>query len=488
MFVLGIDAGTQSIKVIVYDTDKKEIIAESSEKLGLISADDGTREQKAIWWIDALTSCFDALPESIRKEVKVISVSGQQHGFVPVSAEGEVLYNVKLWCDTSTAKECECLTAAFGGKERLIKEVGNPILPGYTASKILWLKKNHPSIFNQMAHVMLPHDYLNYYLTGVIVMERGDASGTALMNIHDGSWNEELCALIDPSLIDKLPPIKDPGLIGCMRSEIAQRFGFSGDVMVASGGGDNMMGAIGTGCICDGELTMSLGTSGTLYASSSKAVIDENEVLAAFASSHGSYLPLLCTMNCTVASEVIRKYLKKDISSFNRLLADSQIGAGGLFMLPFLNGERTPNLPNGKGVIVGLTPDNLSDENLCRCAIEGVTFELLLGLKTFKAKGVNCNTISLVGGGANSDDWCQIVADMTGCTVRVPLLKEAAAFGAALQGYWLYSGLSLEDIIAKHVSFDPSREIKPSKENNEKYNQLYLQWLDYVKALTPLFS
>ncbi len=489
MITLGIDLGTQSIKAIVYDFDKKEIVAQASESIDIINGPDGTREQKARWWIDALDKCLDTIPNEIKANISAIAVSGQQHGFVPVSSDGAVLYNVKLWCDTSTLEECKELTRLYGGQEALINDIGNPILPGYTASKILWLKKHHRDIFDKTSYVMLPHDYINYYLTGIVSMERGDASGTGLMDIRKGTWSEKLCSIIDDSLKEKLPrTIKEPGILGSILPSIASRFGLSADVQVATGGGDNMMGAIGTASVSDGCLTLSLGTSGTLFVSSSKPAIDPFGALAAFCSSHGSWLPLLCTMNCTVASESVRKFLDLDVKEFDDIARKAPVGSEGVLLLPFFNGERIPNLPNGKGTFTGLTPENMKKENIARASLEGVSFEFLLGLESFKQSSVECKTISLTGGGANSAIWREIVADMTGCSVRVPKIKESAAFGAAIQAYWLSSGKPLADIVSENVVFDEEKSVEPVMENNKIYKELYKKWCSYVDALTPLFN
>lgn len=489
MITMGIDAGTQSIKVLIYDFDKGSIAGESSEKLELISLPGGVREQKAEWWINAIDSCLSRIPRELLSKVEAISVSGQQHGFVPVGASGEVLYNVKLWCDTSTAEECNELTALYGGADKLVSELGNPILPGYTVGKIYWLKKHHPEIFSQLDKVMLPHDYLNYYLSGVYYMERGDASGTGLMNIFNGKWDEKLCALIDPSLISKLPKvISEPGVVGKVRTELCEKYGFNEQAVVVSGGGDNMMSAFGTGAVSDGKVTMSLGTSGTLFSSSSKAVVDKAGRLAAFCSSHGTWLPLLCTMNCTVASEVMRKYMDLDVKSFDSLAESAPVGAEGIIFLPFLNGERSPDLPNGKGLLSGITPDNISNANIARATLEGVTYEFLLGLEAFASLGVGCKEITLTGGGAKSRFWRQLIADMTGCEVRVPAISETAAFGSALQACWLLSGEKLETLSERYFRYDESKSASPDKEKHESYKKLYKEWLAMVEAVTPIFK
>ena len=488
MHVAGIDAGTQSIKVVVYDSGSKRIEATASSPLELISEDGGVREQEAKWWLDALKASFAAIDPGIRSSIEAISVSGQQHGFVPVAEDGSVLAPVKLWCDTSTAEECRIIEEALGGRDAVSEHLGNPILPGYTASKILYFRKAHPELYKKLWRVMLPHDYINFYLTGIDTMERGDASGTGLMNIFTGTWDEEAVSAISPDLQSRLPEITPtPSIIGRIRKASAAELGLNESVLIASGGGDNMMSAIGTGAVKDGNVTMSLGTSGTLFASSSKPFHDKKNRLASFCSSHGTWLPLLCTMNCTVASELMRSLMELGVKEFDSKAEASVPGADGLFMLPFFNGERIPDLPNGKGVLTGMTMTNVKEENIARATLEGVTYEFLLGLDAFRENGLDISLITLTGGGAKSRFWRQLASDMTGCSVRVPAISEAAAFGAALHALWLAEGGSIEDVVNEHLAFSPELSATPDMEKHEEYQRLYKEWLRYVDTLTAIF-
>ena len=489
MYTAGIDAGTQSIKIVVYNSRTKKIEATASRPLSLITEDGGVREQEAFWWIDALREAFSEIPADIKAKIEALAVSGQQHGFVPVAEDGTVLSPVKLWCDTSTAAECKEIENALGGRDAIAGKLGNPILPGYTASKILHFRNTHPELYERLWRVMLPHDYINFYLTGKAVMERGDASGTGLMNIFTGEWDKDAASAISSDLIQKLPQIApSPSIIGRITKESAAELGLPDSIAVASGGGDNMMSAIGTGAVEDGIVTMSLGTSGTLFASSSKPFHDRKNRLASFCSSHGTWLPLLCTMNCTVASETMRGMMGLDVKEFDRIAEGSGTGADGLFMLPFFNGERIPDLPNGKGVLTGMTMSNVTKGNIARAALEGVTYEFLLGLDAFRENGIEVSLITLTGGGAKSGFWRQLVSDMTGCDVRVAAVAEAAAFGAALQALWLTEGTSIEETVGNHLGFSPSLSASSDRRKHEEYQKLYSSWLGYVEALTPLFS
>src|SRR6185295_13456221 len=235
--------------------------------------------------------------KAVAAEVKAIGVSGQQHGFVPLDEKGEVIRPAKLWCDTSTAEECEEIMGKLGGLKATIRVLGNAVLPGFTASKILWLKRHEPENYRRLTTVLLPHDYLNYWLTGRMAMEYGDASGTALLDVRKRKWSEAVLKAIDRDLINKLPPlIPSDQPVGHLQSSTAQTLGLNTDAIVSAGGGDNMMGAIGTGNTAPGVITASFGTSGTIYACSAKPVIDPAGEIAAFCDSTNRWLPLLCTM------------------------------------------------------------------------------------------------------------------------------------------------------------------------------------------------
>ena len=367
--VLGIDLGTQSVKVVFYDFVARETVAVESAPLDLYQTEAGIAEQQAHWWINALQRALQQVGKGVRKSVAAIGVSGQQHGFVPLDKAGEVQAPVKLWCDTSTGPECDAIMDAFGGHDACIEEVGNPILPGYTASKIRWFRDAHPGPYAQMDAILLPHDYLNYYLTGERCMEAGDASGTGFLDIRTRSWSEKMLAAIDPDrdLSECLPDVRlDNESIGELLPSVAKELALPAGVPISIGGGDNMMGALGTGNVAAGVVTMSLGTSGTVYAYADQPVIDKKGSIAAFCASTGGWLPLLSTMNCTVTTELMRNLLKADIAGFENQLETSNRGADGVITLPYFNGERTPNLPNAKGCILGLDSRNARSENILR--------------------------------------------------------------------------------------------------------------------------
>lgn len=489
----GIDVGTQSTKLVVYDSGRKCVIATSQQAYGLTSRPDGSREQDAGQYTSAILACFAAIAPEVKQQIKAIGVSGQQHGFVPLDKDGKVIAPVKLWCDTSSSAECKILTETLGGKDRVFALIGNQILPGYTASKVLALKHHHPNIYSRLAHILLPHDYVNYFLTGRYVMECGDASGTAFFDIRKKEWCKEVLAAIDDkadwsSLLPSIIP--SDSIIGTVTPGLAHILGIAGNVVVSAGGGDNMMAAIGTGCVSEGNLTVSMGTSGTLFGYSGSVIADEGGALAGFCSSTGGYLPLLCTMNCTVATEEVRKLFELDVKSLDELAGREPIGARGVTLLPYFNGERTPNYPRGRAVLGGFTTDNLTKGTIARASLESAVYSLRYGLDSFLSLGFHPKAIVLSGGGANSPLWRQMVADVFSLPVSVPEIKESAGLGAAIQALWATGeeGHDLSVIAMNHVKMDEKKGCNPDAEASAEYQKAYERFLAYSNALAPLFS
>jgi xylulokinase len=434
MIYLGIDCGTQSTKTIALDAGSGRIIASAAQSYEVIPGlPAGHMEQDPAIWVAALDATVQTVLEALgprRGEIRGIGVSGQQHGFVPLDRSGNVIRPAKLWCDSSTTEECDLIRAHFGGASALIARIGLDMLPGFTAPKILWLKRREPENFAKLATVLLPHDYLNFYLTGNIRMEFGDASGTALMEVRTRTWSRDLLDFIDPSLHDKMPELcssREPA--GELKAELRRRWNLPAEVVVSAGGGDNMMGAIGTSNVEPGRVTASLGTSGTLYAYSEEPAVDPRGEIAGFCDSTDAWLPLVCTMNVTVATEAARHLFGWSHAQAEEEIRRVPAGSDGLLFLPYLQGERTPNLPRATGVFHGLTPRTMKPAHLMRATMEGVTLGLAYGLDGLRQLGIVPTEIRLTGGGSKSAVWRQICADIFAC--RVVTLAEAE--GAAIQ-------------------------------------------------------
>jgi xylulokinase len=481
-YFLGVDNGTQSTKIIIVDGETGQVVAKAAKGYGLVEGlPPGHKEQDPTVWIDALHETMNqALHEAKidSRNVMAIGVSGQQHGLVPLDEKGKVIRPVKLWNDTSTLDECNILTRKLGGKKAVIEYLGLTIPPGFTASKVLWLKRHEPANYDRLSTILLPHDYLNFYLTGRRVMEYGDASGTALMNVRTRKWRKEVLDAIDSNLIEKLPPLRGSDKpAGTIREGIAEKFGFRNDVLVSAGGGDNMMGAIGTGNTREGIVTASLGTSGTIYAYSDKPVVDPLGEIAAFCDSTNAWLPLLCTMNVTVATEFVRNMFKLSHDELSNVVEKTPPGSDGLILLPYFEGERTPNIPDGTGLFYGLNNETFNMQHFGRAAMEGVTLGMNYGLNRMKSLGIKPSQIRLTGGGSKNAAWRQIAADVFDAEVVCLETDEGAAYGAALQAMWTYKNgigekTSIQELTDRYVRVDEETLAHPKPVNVEIYREL----------------
>ncbi len=493
---IGIDSGTQSTKAVALDLDTGRLVAEARAPHTLITGlPAGHMEQHPAEWAAALDQTIGAVAAKIdRARVRGIGVSGQQHGFVPLAADGSVIRPAKLWCDTSTTAECALLTKKLGGMAAVIRTTGLPFLPGYTAPKILWLKRHEPANFKRLRHVLLPHDYLNYHLTGNYFMEHGDASGTALMDVRKRTWSARVMRAIDRNLADWLPPLSTSHeAAGTLRPELAAKYGFSADVVVSAGGGDNMMGAIGTGNVAPGVVSASFGTSGTIYAHSAKPVVDPHGEIAAFCSSTGGWLPLLCTMNVTLVTEQFRQLFGWDHAALDHAVAGAPPGAGGLALLPYFDGERTPNLPRGTGVLAGLNRTSLTPGGLARAAMEGVTLNMNHGLRRLVALGIKPREIRVTGGGARSAVWRQLMADIFGVPVVAMVEDEGAALGGALQAAWCVARregrkTKLTEFTGRAVAMDEATRCTPQAKNRALYRELQAKHDELSRTMRPWFD
>ena len=490
---LGIDCGTQGTKVLVLDPQQQQVLGEGYAPHQLISEANGRREQEASWWTDALVAAYrQALEQSgiDSYAIRAIGISGQQHGLVVLDKAGEVIRPAKLWCDTETAPQNAELLQRLGGETGSLEQLGLVLATGYTLSKLLWLQQHEPESFSRIAHILLPHDYLNYWLTGEITAEYGDASGSGYFNIRTRRWTPEILELIDNNLTSALPPLLEAQhSAGKIKADIAKLLGLNPEVIVASGGGDNMMGAIGTGNIQDGIVTMSLGTSGALYAYSSRPP-QQDPKIAAFCSSNNGWLPLICTMNLTGVVNTVRQLFGYELDAFTQAVSDVAIGCDGLTMLPFLNGERVPPLPHATGSFLGLNMQNTTPGHFCRAAMEATSFGLRYGLDLLQNAGIKSHQIRLIGGGSKSPLWRQMIADMMNADVVCPTIGEGAALGAAIQAAWCDAhsqgtDTTLESLCQRYVVVDEASAVSPNPEAVAAYATAYAQYRHHLSSLYP---
>ncbi len=479
MIFLGIDCGTQSTKTIALDWESGRILASAQKSYGFVpNLPPGAMEQHPKDWIDAAEQSIGEVINTLggrKEEIRGIGVSGQQHGLVVLDGEDRVVRPAKLWNDTTTSGQCDQITDHFGGPAGVISLVGNTMRTGYTAPKILWLRQNEPENWEKTRSVLLPHDYLNFWLTGAKRMEFGDASGTALLDVKTREWSTQVVDYIAEDLSEKLPQLlPSTASHGTLRRNLCEKWGLTNTPLVSAGGGDNMMAAIGTGNIQPGVVTASLGTSGTLFAFSTAPIIDPEGEVAAFCDSTDNWLPLICTLNLTLVTEHIRKSFGWDYAQLEDQIRSVPVGCDGLLLLPYLTGERTPDLPNGTGVFHGLTLTNFTAPHLARAAFEGVTLGLGYGLERFRELGLHPAEIRLTGGGSNSRLWRQMCADVFGVPTVCLQSGEGAGLGGALQAAWIWekehgSNAPLAEICNRLVQVDETSRNEPDAEAHRVY-------------------
>ncbi|MFN3240091.1 MAG: xylulokinase [Planctomycetota bacterium] len=442
---LGFDVGTQSVKALVVDAERQQVVARRSQALALIDGlGDGHMEQHPRDWIDAVVATGRAVLGDVdASRIAAIGVSGQQHGCVVLDADDRVVRPAKLWCDTATADEARQLGEALG----------RAVPTGFTASKLSWLKRHEPDNWRRVRRVLLPHDYVNFWLTGRFVMECGDASGSGWFDPAARAFDARAMSAIDPSLAQMMPELVDAhALVGEVQASAQDALGLPAGVQVAAGGGDNMMSAIGSGATRDGVVVVSLGTSGTIFTRTGHAVVDPDGLIAPFCSSDGGWMPLLCVMNLTGVSEEVKALTGMEHDRLTAAAAQVAPGCDGITWLPFLMGERVPDLPNATGTLLGMRPGTLRPGHLYRAALEGTSLNLGLGFERLQALGVQVDEVRLTGGAANNGLWRQILANVFGATVRVLVETESAALGGALQALWAVRRRDGDDVSSDDVA------------------------------------
>lgn len=441
--VAGVDSSTQSTKVELRDIDSGELVA--SGRAAHPPTEPPRSEQDPRSWWDALVAAF-AATGAARSEVVAVSVAGQQHGLVVLGADEEPLRPAKLWNDTESAPQATRLVEELGA-DAWATACGSVPVAAFTITKLAWLAEIEPATVPRITRVMLPHDYLTFRLTGHAVTDRGDASG--------GGWYDRATGAYRADLLDRvggrddwaslLPSVLGPHEVaGTLTSEAARVLGLDPGVVVGPGTGDNMAAALGLG-LQRGDIAMSLGTSGTVYAVSPEPTSDRSGAVAGFCDAAGGYLPLVCTLNATKVTDTVASWLGANRDEFADLAMAAPSGANGVVLVPHFDGERTPNLPDATGTFEGLRNSTVPAD-LARAAHEGVVRGLLAGLDALAAAGADTRgTLHLIGGGAQSAAYRTVTADLHGKPIRVPVDDETVAAGACVQAARVHSGASATD-------------------------------------------
>ncbi|MFI8219000.1 xylulokinase [Streptomyces sp. NPDC085932] len=424
--VVGVDSSTQSTKALVVDVATGRVVA-SGQAPHTVSSGAGRESDPRQWW--------DALREALRQcgeaahEAAAVSVGGQQHGLVTLDDRGEPVRPALLWNDVRSAPQARRLTEELGGAKFWAERTGSVPAASFTVTKWAWLAEHEPDAVRATRAVRLPHDYLTERLTGQGTTDRGDVSGTGWWASGAEEYDEEILARVglDPAL---LPRVVRPGEVaGTVRD--SHDLPFSKGTLVAPGTGDNAAAALGLG-VRPGTPVMSLGTSGTVYAVSRHRPADPSGTVAGFADARGDWLPLACTLNCTLAVDRVATLLGLDREAVEPGTA--------VTLLPFLDGERTPNLPNASGLLHGLRHDTTAGQ-LLQAAYDGAVHSLLGALDlVLDADADRAAPLLLIGGGARGRAWQDTVRRLSGRPVQVPEAKELVALGAAAQAAGLLTG------------------------------------------------
>lgn len=420
--VAGIDSSTQSVKIVVRDSDTGALVREARA-----AHPDGTEVEPSAW-LEAL----DAATAGMLDGVAALSVAGQQHGMVALDENGEVVRPALLWNDTRSASDADDLVRELGGPQAWAAAVGSVPVASFTVTKARWMARVEPGNAARTARMMLPHDYLTWHLAGrpaEAITDRGEASGTGYWSPAEGSYRDDLLRLA-LGHVPAVPRVAAP----------AEAAGTTATgIVLGPGTGDNMGAALGLDAQ-PGDVVVSLGTSGTAFAVSRVPAADASGLVAGFADATGHFLPLVCTLNAARVLTSAAALLGVDVESFAELALSAEPGAGGLVLLPYLDGERTPNLPDARGSLHGITRANLTPANIARASIEGMLGGLADAVDALVDVGVVPRRIILVGGAAANPAVSEVAATMFTVPVEVPPPGEYVADGAARQAAWALAG------------------------------------------------
>ncbi|WP_062467200.1 xylulokinase [Demequina maris] len=452
--VAGVDSSTQSCKVVIRDLESGDVVRQ-----GRASHPDGTSVDPAFWW-EALQSALEEAGGLA--DVAAISVGGQQHGMVALSADGEVVRDALLWNDTRSAGAAADLIAEFGA-DVLADRTGLVPVASFTSTKLRWLRDAEPENAARVAAVALPHDWLTWRLRGYgpaassplgpvlseLTTDRSDVSGTGYWNPATGEYDRDLlvAALGHDAVVPRvLGPGESAGTVHGL------------DCVVGPGAGDNAAAGLGLGATV-GDVVVSLGTSGTVFAVTEQGFRDATGIVAGFASASGEHLPLVCTLNASRVLDAFARVLGVGYDELGALAMEAEPGAGGLTLVPYFEGERTPNLPDATATLSGMTLANTTRANMARAAIEGMLAAQAVGMEAILSAGVVAKRALLVGGSAQNPAVQAIAAQVFDVPVEVPEPGEYVAAGAAVQAAWALTGSRPEWPLA--VVAAPAKDTRP---------------------------
>lgn len=485
MYYIGIDLGTSAVKLLLMDQDGR-IQKIVSKEYPLYFPHPGWSEQNPSDWYEKTIEGIQELTEGVdRTKVSGISFGGQMHGLVALDAEDHVLRPAILWNDGRTQEETDDLNNTVG-KETLSRCTANIAFAGFTAPKILWMKKHEPELFEKIAKIMLPKDYLAYRLSGTFCTDYSDASGMLLLDVEHKCWSEEMINICGIRR-DQLPTLYESfEVVGTLHPHLADQLGLPKDVKIVAGAGDNAAAAVGTGTIGDGKCNLSLGTSGTIFISSSQFGVDNYNALHSFAHADGHYH----LMGCMLSAASCNKWWMDEILKTGDYAGEQQgispLGENQVYFLPYLMGERSPhNDPSARAAFLGMSMDT-TRESMTQAVLEGVAYALRDSLEVAKSLGLTIPRTTICGGGAKSPLWKRIIANVMNLKVDIVETEEGPGYGAAILaavGCGAYG--SLDEAVTKLVHVVET--IDPEPELVEKYEKGYQKFRQYYPALKGLF-
>lgn len=490
MYYLGIDLGTSSVKVLAIN-DNNEIAGEATRDYPVYFPKDKWAEQDPKdWWEQTVLAVSElvqklSIPEG---QVRAISFSGQMHGLVALDCRNRVLIPAILWCDQRTQEECDEITAFFG-QERLGLYTGNKALTGFTAPKLLWVKKHLPGIFEEIRHILLPKDYIRFMLTGEYATDMSDASGMLLLDVKNRRWSKEMLGFLGITEL-QLPKLYESyEVTGVVTEHAKKELGLSGEILVVGGAGDQAAGAIGTGAVEDGIVSVNLGTSGVVFAAHEEYTMDRENRLHAFCHANGKYH----SMGVMLSAASCLKWWTESIhpgAGFDSLLEEAagvEPGSGKLIFLPYLMGERTPySDPDAKGCFVGMSATTTRG-HMTRAVLEGVIFGLYDSLRILKEQGAPIKQLRVIGGGAKSQLWKQILADIFNYEVEEINTNQGGALGAAILAATGAGRFASVDEGCREMIRVISR-VSPISRNVETYKRIYPLYAELYGDLKKWFG
>lgn len=488
MYYVGIDLGTSAVKLLLVDVNGT-ILNTVTREYPLSFPHPGWSEQTPEdWYSQTVSGLKELLKGFDASKVRGIGCGGQMHGLVILDENDQVIRPAILWNDGRTDKEVEYLNNEIG-EDKIAEYTANIAFAGFTAPKILWVRKHEPENFKKIRKIMLPKDYINYRLTGVHSCDYSDASGMLLLDVKNRKWSDEMLEICGVCK-EQLPKLFESyEVIGTLKKEMAEELGLEESVIVVAGAGDNAAAAIGTGTVGDANCNISLGTSGTIFISSDEFKDNQNNAIHNFAHADGQYH----LMGCMLSAASCNKWLCDDIlktrdySAEQKDITDEKLGNNNVYFLPYLMGERSPiNDTDARGMFIGLSMDT-SRSDIVQSVLEGVGFAIRDSFEVARSLGIDITTSKICGGGARSKLWRKMIANILNIELEIPQSEEGPGYGGAMLAMVADKAYeSVEECCSKLIH---TREtVKPDKKIAERYEKQYQKYREIYPTVKQLYK